>query len=53
MKKSTKRKIDKSLRKRCFSEFATFNQKRKNNMNQFTKKKRSDKLLKNETIIKN
>ena len=33
MKKNMKRKVDKLLKERCFSEFAIFNQKRKNNMN--------------------
>ena len=33
MKKNMKRKVNKSLKKRCFNEFATFDQKRKNNMN--------------------
>ena len=28
-----KRKIDKLSKKRCFNEFATFDQKRKNNIN--------------------
>ena len=53
MKKNMKRKVDKSSKKRHFSESATFNQKRKNNMNQFTKKKRFDEFLKNEIIVKN
>ena len=52
MKKNMKRKADKSSKKRRFNEFATFNQKRKNNINQFTKKKRSDEFLKDETIMK-
>ena len=33
MKKDIKRKIDKLSKKRCFSEFATFDQKCKNNIN--------------------
>ena len=33
MKKNMKRKIDKSLKRRRFNESATFDQKRKNNMN--------------------
>ena len=53
MKKNIKRKVNKSSKKRCLSESTTFNQKHKNNMNQFTKKKRFDKFLKNETIVKN
>ena len=53
IKKNTKRKVDKLLKKYRFNEFAAFNQKRKNNMNQFTKKKRFDKFLKNEIIVKN
>ena len=53
MKKNIKRKMNKSLKRRCFNEFAIFNQKHKNNMNQFTKKKRFDKFLKNKTIVKN
>ena len=52
MKKNTKRKIDKSLKRCRFNKSATFDQKRKNNINQFTKKKRSDEFLKNETIVK-
>ena len=52
IKKSTKRKVNKSSKKRCFSESATFDQKRKNNMNQFTKRKRFDEFLKDETIVK-
>ena len=32
-KKNMKRKIDKLLKKRYFNEFATFDQKRKNNIN--------------------
>ena len=52
MKKNMKRKVDKSSKKRCFSEFTTFDQERKNNMNQFTKKKRFDEFLKDETIVR-
>ena len=53
MKKSTKRKTDRSSKRRHFSESAAFDQKRKDSMNQFTKKKRFDKFLKNETIVRN
>ena len=52
MKKNMKWKVDRSLKERRFNKSATFDQKRKNNMNQFTKKKRFDKFLKNETIVK-
>ena len=52
MKKNTKRKINKLSKKRRFSESATSDQKRRNNINQFIKKKRFDEFLKNETIMK-
>ena len=52
MKKSMKRKVDKLLKERRFNEFITFNQKRKNSMNQFTKKKCFNEFLKNEIIVK-
>ena len=45
--------MNRSLKKRRLSEFATFCQKRKNNMNQFAKKKRFEDSLKNETLMKN
>ena len=47
-----KRKTSKLLKKRCFSEFAAFCQKRKNNMNQFAKRKRFEDFLKDETLMK-
>ena len=53
MKKSTKRKVDKLFKEYCFNEFVTFDQKCKDNMNQFTKKKRFDEFLENEIIVKN
>ena len=52
MKKNMKRKVDKSSKERRFNELTTFNQKRKNNMNQFTKRKCFDEFLKDETIMK-
>ena len=33
IKKNTKRKVDRSSKKRCFNKFAAFDQERKNNMN--------------------
>ena len=53
MKKNTKRKTDRLSKKRRFNESATFNQKRRNSINQFMKKKRFDEFLKDETIVKN
>ena len=53
IKKNMKRKINKSLKERHFNESATFDQECKNNMNQFTKKKRFDEFLKDEIIVKN
>ena len=53
MKKNTKRKIDKSSKERHFNEFTTFDQKCRNSMNQFMKKKCFNEFLKNETIVKN
>ena len=52
MKKNIKRKINILSKERRFNKFATFDQKHKNNMNQFIKKKCFDEFLKNETIVK-
>ena len=52
MKKNTKWKVNKSFEERYLNEFATFDQRFKNNMNQFTKRKRFDEFLKNEIIVK-
>ena len=52
-KKNTKRKTSRSLKKRRLNEFAAFYQKRKNNINQFAKRKRSDDFLKSETLMRN
>ena len=52
IKKDMKWKTSKSLKERRFSEFATFCQKRKININQFAKKKRFKDFLKDETLIK-
>ena len=50
--KNTKRKTNKLSKRRRLSEFATLCQKRKSNMNQFTKRKRSENFLRNETLMK-
>ena len=51
--KNTKRKTNRSSKERRFNEFATFCQERKNNMNQFAKRKRSENSLKSETLMRN
>ena len=51
--KDTKWKVSKLSKERCFNEFATLCQKRKNSMNQFAKRKRFDNFLKSGTLMKN